>query len=105
MNKFSRTTALALCAVALVTAQTKPQSDLKIPIEKYKLPNGMRVVLSRDNAVPVISTYVVYDVGSRAEDKGRTGFAHLFEHMMFQGSANVKKGDALQVRPGQRGHA
>jgi predicted Zn-dependent peptidase len=53
----------------------------------------MRVVLSRDTAVPVIALYVIYDVGARAEEKGRTGFAHLFEHMMFEGSANIKKGE------------
>jgi predicted Zn-dependent peptidase len=53
----------------------------------------MRVVLSRDTTVPVIAVYAIYDVGARAEEKGRTGFAHLFEHMMFEGSANVKKGE------------
>lgn len=63
-----------------------------IPIEKYTLKNGMRVILSRDNAVPVITLYMIYDVGARIEEKGRTGFAHLFEHMMFEGSANVPKG-------------
>ena len=64
-----------------------------IPFEKYKLGNGMRVVLARDTAVPVVAVYVVYDVGSRVEEKGRNGFAHLFEHMMCDGSANVKKGE------------
>src|ERR1700710_198844 len=68
-------------------------NDVHIPFEKYKLANGMRVVLSRDTSVPVIAVYVIYDVGARAEEKGRTGFAHLFEHMMFQGSANVTKGE------------
>jgi zinc protease len=68
-------------------------SDIRIPFEKYQLQNGMRVVLSKDNAVPVIAVYVIYDVGSRSEEKGRTGFAHLFEHMMFQGSGNIKKGE------------
>jgi len=63
-----------------------------IPIEKYTLKNGMRVILSQDNAVPVITLYMIYDVGARVEEKGRTGFAHLFEHMMFEGSANVPKG-------------
>jgi predicted Zn-dependent peptidase len=63
-----------------------------IPIEKYTLKNGMRVILSRDNAVPVITLYMIYDVGARVEEKGHTGFAHLFEHMMFEGSANVPKG-------------
>lgn len=67
-------------------------ADLTIPIEKYQLKNGLRVVLSRDNAVPVVAVYIIYDVGARSEEKGHTGFAHLFEHMMFEGSANAPKG-------------
>ena len=67
-------------------------AGLEIPIEKYKLGNGLRVVLSRDTSAPVAAVYVIYDVGARAEEKGRTGFAHLFEHMMFQGSKNAPKG-------------
>src|SRR5678816_4565047 len=63
-----------------------------VPIEKYQLKNGLRVILSPDNAVPVVAVYLIYDVGARSEEKGRTGFAHLFEHMMFQGSANAPKG-------------
>lgn len=66
--------------------------DFKVPIEKFKLGNGLRVILSRDNAVPVVAVYIIYDVGARAEQKGRTGFAHLFEHMMFEGSKNAPKG-------------
>src|SRR5690348_14632897 len=68
-----------------------------IPIEKYTLKNGMRVILSRDNAVPVVTIYMIFDVGARAEEKGRTGFAHLFEHMMFEGSANAPKGTHFKV--------
>src|SRR5947208_1679796 len=67
-------------------------ADLSVPFEKYKLKNGLRVILSKDNAVPVVTVYVIYDVGARSEEKGRTGFAHLFEHMMFEGSANAPKG-------------
>jgi predicted Zn-dependent peptidase len=67
-------------------------AEVTIPIEKYELKNGLRVVLSQDNATPVVTVYLVYDVGARSEEKGRTGFAHLFEHMMFEGSANVPKG-------------
>ena len=67
-------------------------ADLRVPFEKYKLKNGMRVILSQDNSVPVVSVYMLYNVGARSEEKGRTGFAHLFEHMMFQGSANAPKG-------------
>jgi zinc protease len=68
-----------------------------IPIEKYTLNNGMRVVLSRDNAVPVVTIYMIYDVGARVEEKGRTGFAHLFEHMMFEGSKNAPKGTHFKM--------
>ena len=75
-----------------------------IPIEKYTLKNGMRVILSRDNAVPVVTVYMIYDVGARAEEKGRTGFAHLFEHMMFEGSANAPKGTHFKTDSGERRH-
>jgi predicted Zn-dependent peptidase len=64
---------------------------LSIPVERATLPNGLRVVLSHDPAVPVVAVNLWYGVGSRNEPEGRTGFAHLFEHMMFQGSANVPK--------------
>ncbi|HEX6589738.1 MAG TPA: pitrilysin family protein [Longimicrobiales bacterium] len=64
-------------------------SDVHIPFERYRLDNGLRVILSRDTAAPVVGVNLWYNVGSRNERPGRTGFAHLFEHMMFQGSANV----------------
>ncbi|HUJ22217.1 MAG TPA: pitrilysin family protein [Bryobacteraceae bacterium] len=68
-----------------------------IPIEKYTLENGLRVILSPDHAVPVVTVYIVFDVGARAEEKGRTGFAHLFEHMMFEGSTNAPKGTHFKL--------
>lgn len=67
-----------------------------LDIEEYRLANGLRVVLNRDESVPVVAVAVYYDVGSRNEREGRTGFAHLFEHMMFQGSANVPKAGHFQ---------
>jgi predicted Zn-dependent peptidase len=60
-------------------------------VERFRLDNGLRVVLAPDRSVPVVAVSVFYDVGMRNEPEGRTGFAHLFEHMMFQGSANVPK--------------
>jgi zinc protease len=66
------------------------------PIEQYTLDNGLRVILNQDASVPVVSVSVYYDVGSRNEPEGRTGFAHLFEHMMFQGSENVPKAAHFQ---------
>ena len=89
-----RKTLLLLMAAALALSAAAPKID--IPIEKYQLSNGLRVVLSRDNTLPVVTVYVVYDVGARSEERGRTGFAHLFEHMMFEGSANIKKGEHMK---------
>jgi len=60
-------------------------------VERFTLPNGLRVVLSPDRSAPVVGVSVVYDVGIRSEPEGRTGFAHLFEHLMFQGSQNLEK--------------
>jgi zinc protease len=65
-------------------------------IQQFTLPNGLRVILSKDQSTPVVSVAVYYDVGSRNEKEGRTGFAHLFEHMMFQGSENVPKAAHFQ---------
>lgn len=67
-------------------------ADTAIPVDRYKLKNGMRVILSKDNTVPVVAVYLMYGVGARSEEKGRSGFAHLFEHMMFEGTANAPKG-------------
>ena len=61
------------------------------PVERFTLDNGLRVVLTPDRSAPVVGVAVVYDVGIRSEPEGRTGFAHLFEHLMFQGSENLEK--------------
>jgi zinc protease len=79
--------------MATDTAKTETKSSVQIPIQQFKLKNGLRVVLSEDHSAPTYSICVTYDVGSRDEKEGHTGFAHLFEHMMFQGSANVGKGE------------
>lgn len=70
-------------------------AGIQIPIQQLTLNNGLRVVLSEDHAAPTVSLCVTFDVGSRNELPGHTGFAHLFEHMMFQGSQNVGKGEHL----------
>lgn len=69
----------------------------RLPIRRERLDNGLRVVLSPDRTVPTVAIAVYYDVGSRNEERGRSGFAHLFEHMMFQGSENVGKGDHFSL--------
>jgi predicted Zn-dependent peptidase len=68
-----------------------------VPIERHALENGLRVILSRDSRAPVVAVNLWYDVGSKHEKVGKTGFAHLFEHMMFQGSANVEKGQHFSL--------
>lgn len=65
----------------------------RVSFQEFTLPNGLRVILAEDHAAPTYSLCVSYNVGSRDERPGRTGFAHLFEHMMFQGSENVGKGE------------
>ena len=69
----------------------------QIPIERHALDNGLRIILSRDPRAPMVAVNLWYDVGSKHEKPGKTGFAHLFEHMMFQGSANVEKGQHFSL--------
>jgi predicted Zn-dependent peptidase len=83
------------CVVALLTAvaasaQPAP-AKFSVPVEYFTLPNGLKVVVSEERSSPVVLVEVIYNIGFRIEPKGRTGFAHLFEHMMFQGSGQVKK--------------
>ena len=85
---FSAALVCALASVA-VTQSKNPHVDLK----ETRLANGLRVITVEDHNAPVIAVNVTYNVGSRNEKKGRTGFAHLFEHMMFQGSENVGKSE------------
>ena len=68
-----------------------------VPVEYYKLPNGLRVVLSPDHTAPTVCVGVYYRIGFRIEPRDRTGFAHLFEHMMFQGSANLGKMEFIKL--------
>jgi zinc protease len=72
-------------------------SRLSIPAERHRLDNGLRVVLSPDRTVPVVAVNLWYGVGSRNERPGKTGFAHLFEHMMFQGSQHVPKNGHFEL--------
>jgi zinc protease len=94
--KLSITAALLLCFSAMITAQTKlvekvtkKGDELVIPYEKYVLSNGLTLVIHEDHSDPVAHVDVTYHVGSAREEIGKSGFAHFFEHMMFQGSDNV----------------
>lgn len=86
----------AVGALALVAVPLAAQNPANVPIEQYKLENGLTVILAEDHSAQVVAVDVWYDVGSRNEARNRTGFAHLFEHMMFQGSENVKKAEHFQ---------
>src|SRR3954469_11984884 len=72
-------------------------SLMDIPIETFTLPNGLTVVLSEDHTAPIVAVNLWYHVGSANERPGRTGFAHLFEHMLFQGSASVGANEHFEL--------
>lgn len=75
----------------------KSTSQFQVPVEYYKLKNGLKVVLSEDHTAPIIAVAVYFNIGFRIEPKDRTGFAHLFEHMMFQGSENLGKMEFISL--------
>ena len=83
---------ISLCQPMLGQKSTAPSDSIKIPFETYKLPNGLTVILSQDKTTPTVAVNVWYYVGSKNEMPGRTGFAHLFEHVMFTGSGHVPYG-------------
>ena len=90
--KIATLLAVGVLAVApSALAQTAPK--LELPYTQFTLPNGLTVILHEDHAVPLVSTNMWYHVGSAREKPGRTGFAHLFEHLMFMGSGHVKPGE------------
>ena len=86
--------AFAVGVGAIDGAQAPPSraSALRIPFESYALPNGLRVVLAPNTVSPTVAVSVWYHVGSKNETAGKTGFAHLFEHVMFTGSGHVPYG-------------
>ncbi len=107
----------AVCSLALPLAslaQTKPDAPPATPpqktalkpikYEEYDLPNGLHVILHKNEAAPVVSTYVLYHVGSKNERPDRTGFAHFFEHLMFEGSENIPRGQIDKYISGAGGN-
>lgn len=85
---------LSAAAVAFVSLMLNAQ---QIKFEEYKLPNGLHVILHQDNSAPVVTTGVMYHVGSKDEDPGRSGFAHFFEHLLFEGTKNINRGDWFKI--------
>jgi zinc protease len=90
---------MAIILAACTGTQEKKgkENSFSVPIEYYKLDNGLRVVLSEDHTAPTVVVAVYYNIGFRIEPKDRTGFAHLFEHMMFQGSQNLGKMEFVKM--------
>src|SRR5215468_2927136 len=105
MNRAARSLFALVASAALgvcLTAQEKKAvkaggGEFQVPVEYYKLPNGLRVVLSQDHTAPTVCVGVYYRIGFRIEPRDRTGFAHLFEHMMFQGSRNLGKMEFIKL--------
>ncbi len=94
--------AAATPEVVAAKPKTAP-SGINFPIEYFKLGNGLKVVLARDTTSPTVSVGVYYHIGFRNEPRGRTGFAHLFEHLMFQGSENLGKMEFIRLIEGSGG--
>jgi predicted Zn-dependent peptidase len=83
-------------AIGIAAAQPK-NTGINVPVTYYKLPNGLKVVLSPDHSAPLTTVATYYNIGFRIEPRDRTGFAHLFEHLMFQGSKNLGKMEYIRL--------
>ncbi|WBO83906.1 M16 family metallopeptidase [Hymenobacter yonginensis] len=86
-----------VAAAPAAPAPAPAAADFQIPVEYYTLPNGLKVVLSPDHTAPTATVAAYYNVGFRNEPRDRTGYAHLFEHLMFQGSQNLGKMEFIQL--------
>jgi len=84
-----------LLGASLLSA--KSQAEGKIKFSEYDMPNGLHVILHEDHATPTVTVSVMYHVGSKNEDPQRTGFAHFFEHLLFEGSDNIKRGEYMKL--------
>ncbi len=83
--------------VVLLEDQSKPAVTPAIPYKKYKLANGLTVLVHEDNSDPLVHVDVTYHVGSAREEPGKSGFAHFFEHMMFKGSEHVGEEELFKI--------
>jgi zinc protease len=92
---FSKKHFLVAAATALLSS-TAVQAQ-KVEFTEYDLPNGLHVILHQDKSAPVVAVSVMYHVGSKNEQEGRSGFAHFFEHLLFEGSENIKRGQFMKL--------
>ncbi|MDA9125480.1 insulinase family protein [Flavobacteriaceae bacterium] len=86
-----------LCSLAALLLMTLTISAQEVKFEEYDLSNGMHVILHQDNSAPVVTTSVMYHVGAKDENPERTGFAHFFEHLLFEGTKNIPKGEWFTI--------
>src|SRR2546426_92695 len=93
MKKYLVPIAIAWLVLSVTSSFATDAGLPRIAFSETRLDNGLRVILAPDHSAPVLAVNIIYAVGSRDERPGRTGFAHLFEHMMYQGSENVGKGE------------
>ncbi|MGD9628801.1 MAG: M16 family metallopeptidase [Pyrinomonadaceae bacterium] len=96
-EKFVYLSAVVAILTAGAFAQGKAATGINVPVTYYKLPNGLKVVLSPEKSAPLTAVAVYYNIGFRIEPRDRTGFAHLFEHLMFQGSKNLGKLEYIRL--------
>jgi predicted Zn-dependent peptidase len=94
---FAFTVAMVFSLSSLVSAQKGKSAGIKVPVTYYTLKNGLKVVLSPEHSAPLTTVAVYYNIGFRIEPRDRTGFAHLFEHLMFQGSKNLGKMEFIRL--------
>jgi len=92
--KFATLLLMLACATSVAAQTPAPAaSRIDIPYTQFTLPNGLHVIIHEDHSVPIVTVNTWYHVGSANERPGRTGFAHLFEHLMFMGSGHAKYGE------------
>ncbi|MHC1708522.1 MAG: M16 family metallopeptidase [Bacteroidales bacterium] len=95
---------LLFTLLLLLSWTTSQAEGTKIKYVEYDLPNGLHVILHQDNSKPVVAVTILYHVGSKNESSDRTGFAHFFEHLMFEGSANIKRGEFDKITQNAGGY-
>ena len=91
---------LLFSAVLITSTSLNAQ---QVDFTEFDLDNGLHVILHQDNSAPVVTTSVMYDVGGKDGDRERTGFAHFFEHLLFEGSKNIGRGEFMKIIPANGG--
>jgi len=93
----------SLLSLALLMFVGYSSTAQKVEFEEFDLDNGLHVIMHQDNTAPVVITSVMYDVGAKDDDRARTGFAHFFEHLLFEGSENIERGEFMKIIPANGG--